>query len=278
MAQSTSHSSSLNRAEETWLLPSNRKLRNLVSISLRNISLAQTSPSRNRNKAIDDDALPQTLKSPAKLVALREQKALGHSRSSTDLRAVLEDAANESATTDEAVTNGSPAPSKHKQRPQSAASDSPKRPNFTRLRRRSTIEWANATPQKRQERLESVTKERMADVFFSIHVKGVEGWCVPETIGTASRRADIRDRARICLRNYREDYEPNISSYRLADLRSWCDSATRLLASRLGQGSQDRRLAATSSLEAGAQWTAVSRQKCECSRSTFRSELTSAAR
>ncbi|EME47941.1 hypothetical protein DOTSEDRAFT_69766 [Dothistroma septosporum NZE10] len=174
MAQSTSQSSSLNQAEGTWLLPSNRKLRNLVSISLRNISLADPCPSRSRSKAIDDDALPQTLKSPAKLVALREQKALGHSRSSTDLHAVLEEAATHSAATDEAVVNGSPVAGEQKQRTPGAALDSPRRPEFKRLRRRSTIEWANATPQKRQERLENMTKERMADVFFSVHVKCVE--------------------------------------------------------------------------------------------------------
>ena len=51
-----------------------------------------------------------------------------------------------------------------------------KRPMVGRLRRRSTLEWASATPQRRQEKLERVTEERMADVFFTLHVGGVEGW------------------------------------------------------------------------------------------------------
>lgn len=52
----------------------------------------------------------------------------------------------------------------------------PSRPVLRKLRRRSTLEWANATPQRRQETLENVAAERMADVFFSLHVRGFEGW------------------------------------------------------------------------------------------------------
>lgn len=163
----------INRAEApSWLLPSNRKLRNLVSISLRNLNLTPTSPGRKRGKTIDDDALPNTLKSPAKLVALREQKALGMSRSSTDLRAVAENAVTEA---EDANTNGSPKGGKEKRR-QSATVESPRRPEFRKLRRRSTLEWTQSSPQTRQKRLEKVTKERMADVFFSLHVQGIEGW------------------------------------------------------------------------------------------------------
>lgn len=172
------------RDERPWLLPPNRKLRNLVSISLRNLDLTPTSPKRSRGKTIDDDALPQTLKSPAKIVSLREQKSLGVSRSSTDLRAVAEEALAESDSTaiSGVEANGSPVAKQKKQRTQSAThttNTSPRRPGFKRLRRRSTIEWANATPQRRQERLEDVTRERMADVFFSLHVQGIEGWCIP---------------------------------------------------------------------------------------------------
>jgi len=43
------------------------------------------------------------------------------------------------------------------------------------MRRRSTLEWVNATPQRRQEKLENVTAERMADVFFTLHVDEVNG-------------------------------------------------------------------------------------------------------
>jgi hypothetical protein len=37
------------------------------------------------------------------------------------------------------------------------------------------MEWANATPQKRQQKLESITKDRMADVFFSLHIDDIAG-------------------------------------------------------------------------------------------------------
>lgn len=175
MAQPTSPTSSwtFNRAEGPWLLPYNRKLRSLVSISLRNLDLTQSSPLRKRGKTIDDDGLPNTLNSPAKLVALREQKALGLSRSSTDLRALAESEISEAE--ENGHVNGSPKSGKDKQRRQSATRARPRRPEFKKLRRRSTLEWAQSTPQKRQERLEKTTKERMADVFFTLHIHGIEG-------------------------------------------------------------------------------------------------------
>lgn len=182
MAQTKSNSSAstARRGEATWLLPSNRKLRNLLSVSLRNLSLTSTPSSRRRGKTIDDDAVPQATKSPAKLVAMREQKVLGHSRSSTDLRAVMESSDNDAVEIAVATpSNGSPVGSKQKQRPQSSAGPSPRRPDFKRVRRRSTIEWVNATPLKRQQRLEDLTQERMADVLFTLHIPGIEGWYVP---------------------------------------------------------------------------------------------------
>lgn len=150
-------------------MPQNRKVRNLVSVSIRNVSLEQAPSARRRTKTIDDEAIPQTLKSPAKMVALREHKALEHSRSSTDLRSASVATAVEKTTVE---ANGSP--SKAKERHADAVQRTPPRPTF-RMRRRSTLEWANATPQGRQEKLERVTGERMADVFFSLHVDGVEG-------------------------------------------------------------------------------------------------------
>lgn len=144
----------------------NRKVRNVVSISVRNISLEQASSTRRRTKTIDDDAIPQALKSPAKMVALREHKTLEHSRSSTDLRSA--------GATDGAIDEANGSPIKAKERHSPSAQRTPPRPNF-RMRRRSTLEWANATPQGRQEKLEKVTGERMADVFFTLHVAGVEG-------------------------------------------------------------------------------------------------------
>ena len=128
--------------------------------------------------------MPHTLTSPAKLVALREQKhqTLAHSHSSSDLRSVGEDAVmrtdgggggggggsggvggRSSPTATRPLTNGTP--------------KTPPRPNIGRLRRRSTLEWVSATPQTRQEKWEGVTRERMAHVFFSLHVPGVQGGC-----------------------------------------------------------------------------------------------------
>lgn len=165
------------RRDRPWLFPSNRKLRNLVSISLRNISLDAPLTGRRRGKTIDDDAVPHSLKSPAKIGALREQRVLEHSRSSDDLRKVAEEAEAEaeSAVEDVGKSNATPVKGKAK-----IVSDvTPTRPKFGRMRRRSTLEWVNATPQRRQERLEKLTEERMVDVFFSLHVKGIEGMVRP---------------------------------------------------------------------------------------------------
>lgn len=149
----------------------NRKLRNLHSISLRNICLDPPKHTRQRTKTIDDDAIPDNLVSPAKRLALREQKALGHSRSSSDLRRVPEDAISTDAKSSDgdAHTNGSP------KKNERGTPTTPKRPPIARLRRRSTLEWVNASPQRRQEKLESVIEERLADVFFSLHVHGIHG-------------------------------------------------------------------------------------------------------
>lgn len=179
-----------------WLLPSNRKLRNLDSISLRNVSLGTTtttdaaSPQQQRHRAgssggvrgtTDDDALLQSHHSPAKLVALREEQksSLGHSRSSTDLRTLAEDAVLVGDEEDSAArANGSPRSSKRSAtRPYSTASASPRRPEIRRMRRRSTLEWgSSSSPAKRQQRWEEVMQDRLADMFFSLHVSGVEGW------------------------------------------------------------------------------------------------------
>ncbi|TKA68478.1 hypothetical protein B0A55_08940 [Friedmanniomyces simplex] len=170
------------------LLPSNRRLRNLTSISLRNLSLTPPPPRRTRGKTIDDDGLPGSLVSPAKLVTLREQRGLEHSRSSQDLKAVRE---NEEAVEVEAEAtgdgqrqgvvvgqlqqgNGNGSPQGKGRADGGLRTPSSQRPPLSKMRRRSTLEWANATPQRRQEKLENVTAERMADIFFSVHVEGVE--------------------------------------------------------------------------------------------------------
>ncbi|KAK3070928.1 hypothetical protein LTR53_009581 [Teratosphaeriaceae sp. CCFEE 6253] len=165
------------RRDRPWMLPTSRKLRNLLSISLRNLSLTPPSPRRQRTKTIDDDGLPSSLVSPARLVALREQRPLEHSRSSRDLRAEVSAVREEGAVTDDEEqglghTNGSP---RVKGRVNGHPRTPARRPTLAKMRRRSTLEWANATPQRRQEKLENVTAERMADLFFSMHVQGVEG-------------------------------------------------------------------------------------------------------
>ncbi|KAI7547606.1 hypothetical protein KC331_g4920 [Hortaea werneckii] len=155
----------MTRRDRPWLAPYNRKLRNLTCLSIRNLSLTPTPSGRTRKKTIDDDAVPNTLTSPAKLVALREQRGLAHSHSSSDLRTVSE----HDTDAQQGSRNGNGTPVKA-----NGAPKAPQRPTIGRMRRRSTLEWVNATPQTRQEKLEAVAKSRLADVFFSIHVEGVE--------------------------------------------------------------------------------------------------------
>ncbi|KAF1831418.1 UV radiation resistance-associated gene protein [Decorospora gaudefroyi] len=145
--------------ERPWLLPHNRKLRHLQGITIRHLTLAATA-SRPRGKTCDDEAIPSTLKTPTKTLALRESKGLTHSRSSSDL-AIAEDA--DTARRSNGSLRRPSTPSK------------PVRPGFGRgLRRRSTTEWANASPLVRQKRLEDISAGRMADTFFSLHVQGQE--------------------------------------------------------------------------------------------------------
>ncbi|KAI7242521.1 hypothetical protein KC340_g2719 [Hortaea werneckii] len=155
----------MTRRDRPWLAPYNRRLRNLTGLSIRNLSLTPTPSGRTRKKTIDDDAVPNTLTSPAKLVALREQRGLAHSHSSSDLRTVSEHDTDAQQGTHDG--NGTPVKAK-------GAPKAPQRPAIGRMRRRSTLEWVNATPQTRQEKLEAVAKSRLADVFFSIHAEGVE--------------------------------------------------------------------------------------------------------
>ncbi|KAI9783229.1 MAG: hypothetical protein M1839_004069 [Geoglossum umbratile] len=140
------------KRDRPLLFPSNRKLRHLQGISLRNLSLSHPNR-RHRGSTNDDGFLPQSWKSPAKLFAQQEQHQLGHSRSSTDLNTLNFAAA--SGDTDR-------------------TSDIPNSPTVARLRRRSTHNWSGASPSTRQKRLEDVTSGRMADIWFSIHCSGIE--------------------------------------------------------------------------------------------------------
>lgn len=92
----------------------------------------------------------------------------------------------------------------------------PPRPQLRKMRRRSTLEWANATPQRRQERLERVTEERLADVFFSLHLREFEGeirFLFPLLAGM--QVSDGNDsRTYLHLGNGEEDDEPHLSACR----------------------------------------------------------------
>ncbi|KAF2628322.1 hypothetical protein BU25DRAFT_365918 [Macroventuria anomochaeta] len=139
--------------ERPWLLPYNRKLRHLQGITIRNLTLTPAPP-RCRGKTIDDEALPSTLKSPTKTLALRGSRSLTHSRSSTDLNSFEDEDRFDDGSLRKPTTPTRPV------RPTKG------------MRRRSTLEWANASPLARQKRLEDITAGRMADTFFTLHVEG----------------------------------------------------------------------------------------------------------
>ena len=152
----------------------NRKLRHLQGIAIRNLTLSPApTPTRSRGKTFDDDAIPSALKSPTKTLALRESAALTYSRSSTDLKSTGHD--EENAAEDEGRdrfdgnASGNGNGSLHKP----TSPTLPVRP-AKGMRRRSTLEWANASPLSRQKKLEDITAGRMADTFFTLHMEGQE--------------------------------------------------------------------------------------------------------
>ncbi|KAL6721730.1 hypothetical protein ACLMJK_000835 [Lecanora helva] len=143
--------------DRPWLLPSNRKLRHLQGISLRNLSVSPQA-SRSRGKTIDDESLPYALKTPAKIFAQREIPKLEHSRSSTELKSPLQK---------------SSIPLRGESEAESSDNAS-SRPLNGKLRRRSTLNWTNASPRARQDKLENVVRERMAQTWFSLHCSDAE--------------------------------------------------------------------------------------------------------
>ncbi|KAI4105056.1 MAG: hypothetical protein L6R37_002944 [Teloschistes peruensis] len=155
--------------ERPWLLPSNRKLRHLEGITLRNLSFSQPSTPK-QSKTTDDELLPSTLKTPTKLLALREKK-LEHSRSSIDLH---------SSSKNERPLAGREEPG--------GLNKGAKlnRPQIGNRRRRSTLDWTNAPPQVRQKKLEDVAEARLADTWFSLDCDGIsEPIYVSEIVGKA---------------------------------------------------------------------------------------------
>ncbi|KAL8860706.1 MAG: hypothetical protein Q9178_002736 [Gyalolechia marmorata] len=138
--------------------PKNRKIRHLEGISLRNLSLLQSSAEIQEPKTADDESLPHTFITPTKALALREKK-LEHSRSSNDLRTP--------PTSRQALdgTNG---------KGDSSTDLGKVRPLRGKIRRRSTLNWTSAPPQVRQKKLEDVASSRLADTWFSLHCQDVD--------------------------------------------------------------------------------------------------------
>ena len=62
----------------------NRRIRHLSAISLRNLSFTEPKAVRRPGVSVDDEALPLSRHSPAKLVNQEHLRSLEHSRSSTD--------------------------------------------------------------------------------------------------------------------------------------------------------------------------------------------------
>ncbi|KAL8812920.1 MAG: hypothetical protein Q9200_000659 [Gallowayella weberi] len=143
--------------DRPWLLPSNRKLRHLEGISLRNLSLSRPSTQAQEAKTADDESLPNSFITPTKALALRERR-LEHSRSSNDLRTPPLGRKNRDS------SNGSETSDKSPRKV---------RPLTGKMRRRSTLNWANAPPQVRQKKLEDVASSKMADTWFSLHCEGI---------------------------------------------------------------------------------------------------------
>ncbi|KAJ5800072.1 uncharacterized protein N7518_002140 [Penicillium psychrosexuale] len=130
------------RRERPWLYAWNRRLRHLQGISIRNLVVTPP-PARAHGKTIDDDDIPNTLKTPSKILSQSTNRTLQPSRSFTDLKS------------------------------HSSQHDNAKEPAMPSMRRRSTLFWNDPNPQIRQVRLEDITNSRMADTFFSLHCDGL---------------------------------------------------------------------------------------------------------
>ncbi|EEP80096.1 conserved hypothetical protein [Uncinocarpus reesii 1704] len=148
-----SQTEGLGKKERPWLLSSNRRLRNLQGISVRNLLVTPPPANRPRGKTIDDESIPNTLQTPAKMIANKEARTLHHSRSATELNHVA-------SSTD--VGMAGVQDGKHHAR------------KMPTNRRRSTLPWSGANPGVRQRRLEDIAASRMADTWFSLHCAGIE--------------------------------------------------------------------------------------------------------
>lgn len=123
---------------------------------MRNLTLSRPS-TLPQAKTIDDESLPNAFKTPTKALALREKK-LEHSRSSSDLRTPPK-------------THATIAGSKESSESENGLKAN--RPMKSKIRRRSTLSWINATSQVRQKKLEDVAASKLADTWFSLHCEDV---------------------------------------------------------------------------------------------------------
>ncbi|KLJ11209.1 hypothetical protein EMPG_13497 [Blastomyces silverae] len=142
---------------------SNRKLRHLQGISVRNLVVNYSTPSRR--KTIDDDNAPNALQSPAKRLAMHEHESrssIHQSRSFTDLKRSGQIPSTSAAAT--ASPFGTTGSENEKERNRDVQVH----------RRRNTLPWAGAAPFIRQRRLENIAGNRMADSWFSLHCAGMD--------------------------------------------------------------------------------------------------------
>lgn len=134
----------------------NRKLRHLHGITIRNLTISPVK-SRFRRKTIDDDALPYTLSSPKKLLAINEARKATKSQSSSNLRA---DSVEDTFQNKNHDGLGGRAVSAH----QSA-----------RHHRKSSSDWLGADPKQRQKHVEDAISRHKCDAFFSLHCRDIDG-------------------------------------------------------------------------------------------------------
>ncbi|KAJ5620276.1 hypothetical protein N7510_004260 [Penicillium lagena] len=179
------------RRDRPWLYASNRKLRHLHGISIRNLIV--TPASRTRGKTIDDDDIPNTLTTPSKILAQNGARTLHSSRSFTDLKS----------------RTGSES---HVDRKDS-------KPEMRPSRRRSTLPWHDPNPRTRQVRLEDITNSRMADTWFSIHCESPEAPIyVSEVVNNATNPSFQALDLNMC--------GPRVSRLNSLTLKLWAKTAT----------------------------------------------------
>jgi len=144
----------------TTNLSQSRRLRHLQGITLRNLILVPAEKG-TKGRAFDDEALPFSLKSPAKLLAIKEHKAFGHSRSHSDIK--LKDKSDYVPS----------APSS--QSTETAKLSSPQRPTLGKTPRKSFMEPSLQGAKTRRDKLDDAIVRHIAEIFFTLHVPELKG-------------------------------------------------------------------------------------------------------